>query len=50
MEYQQALIIGRRRRSDAAMVLIIHVTQRVTEVCAVKARKARDWFHLFPFR
>jgi len=48
MEYEQALIIGKRRRADAAMALSGYVRERVTEVCAVKPSKnsgldARDW-------
>ena len=48
MEYEQALIIGKRRRTDAAMALSDYVRERVTEVCAVKPSKdsgldARDW-------
>jgi len=48
MEYEQALIIGKRRRADAAMALAGYVRERVTEVCAVKPSKnsgldARDW-------
>ena len=48
MEYEQALIIGKRRRADAAMALAGYVRERVTEVCAVKPAKgagldAKDW-------
>jgi hypothetical protein len=48
MEYEQALIIGKRRRADAAMALGGYVREKVTEVCAVKPSKdsgldARDW-------
>jgi hypothetical protein len=48
MEYEQALIIGKRRRADAAMALAGYVRERVTEICAVKPSKdsgldARDW-------
>ena len=48
MEYEQALIIGKRRRADAAMALGGYVRERVTEICAVKPAKcagldARDW-------
>jgi len=48
MEYEQALIIGKRRRADAAVALGGYVRERVTEVCAVKPSKksgldARDW-------
>jgi hypothetical protein len=48
MQYEEALIIGKRRRTDAAMALAGYVRERVTEVCAVKPSKdsgldARDW-------
>lgn len=48
MEYEQALIIGKRRRADAAIALAGYVRERVTEVCAVKPAKGagldtRDW-------
>jgi hypothetical protein len=48
MEYEQALIIGKRRRADAAMALGGYVREKVTEVCAVKPAKgagldAKDW-------
>jgi hypothetical protein len=48
MEYEQALIIGKRRRADAAMALAGYVRERVTEVCAVQPAKgagldAREW-------
>jgi len=48
MEYEQAFIIGKRRRVDAAMALGGHVRERVTDLCAVKPSKdsgldARDW-------
>ena len=48
MEYEQALIIGKRRRADAAMALSGYIRERATEVCAVKPSKnsgldARDW-------
>jgi len=48
MEYEQALIIGKRRRADAAMALGGYIRERATEVCAVKPSKnsgldARDW-------
>ena len=48
MEYEQALIIGKRRRADAAMALAGYVRERVTDLCAVKPSKdsgldARDW-------
>jgi hypothetical protein len=39
MEYEQALIIGRRRRADAAMALGGYMKERVMEVCAVKPSK-----------
>ncbi len=40
MEYEQAVIIGKRRRSDAALALSIYVHEKAMEVCAVKP--ARD--------
>jgi hypothetical protein len=48
MDYEQASIIGKRRRADAAMLLSGRVRERVGEFCAVKAAKgqeldARDW-------
>jgi len=48
MEYEQALIIGKRRRADAAIALGGYVRERVTDLCAVKPSKdsgldARDW-------
>ena len=48
MEYEQALIIGKRRRADAAMALGGYVREKAMEVCAVKPSKdsgldARDW-------
>jgi len=48
MEYEQALIIGKRRRADAAVALGGYVRERVTDLCAVKPSKdsgldARDW-------
>jgi hypothetical protein len=48
MEYEQASIIGKRRRADAALALSNYVRERVAEVCAVKPSKdsgldARDW-------
>jgi len=48
MEYEQALIIGKRRRADAALALSTYVRERAGEVCAVKPSKdsgldARDW-------
>jgi len=48
MEYEQALIIGKRRRTDAALALGTYVRERATEVCAVKPARgagldARDW-------
>ena len=48
MEYEQALIIGKRRRADASLALSGYVRERATEVCAVKPAKdsgldARDW-------
>jgi len=48
MEFEQAAIIGKRRRADAAMALGGYVREKVTEVCAVKPSKdsgldARDW-------
>jgi hypothetical protein len=48
MEYEQAVIIGKRRRADAALALSIYVREKAMEVCAVKPAKnsgldARDW-------
>jgi len=48
MEYEQALIIGKRRRADAATALGGYMRERAMEVCAVKPSKdaglnARDW-------
>ena len=39
MEYEQALIVGKRRRSDAALALSCYVRERAAEVCAVKPAK-----------
>ena len=39
MDYEQASIIGKRRRADAAMLLSGYVRERVGEVCAVKPAK-----------
>jgi hypothetical protein len=39
MEYEQALTIGKWRRTDAAMALAGYVRERATEVCAVKPAK-----------
>jgi hypothetical protein len=36
MEYQQALVIGKRRRSDAVYLLTMHMRERVMEVCALQ--------------
>jgi len=36
MEFEQAAIIGRRRRLDAAQFLSSHIKERVTDLCAVK--------------
>ena len=36
MEYEQALIIGKRRRADAAQFLSSHIKERVSDLCAVK--------------
>jgi hypothetical protein len=48
MGYEQAFIIGKRRRADAAAVLGGYLRERVGELCAVKPAKnqgldARDW-------
>ncbi len=48
MEFEQAAIIGRRRRLDAAQFLSSHIKERVTDLCAVKPAKgagldAKDW-------
>jgi hypothetical protein len=48
MEFEQAAIIGRRRRADAAQFLSSHIKERVTDLCAVKPAKgagldAKDW-------
>jgi hypothetical protein len=48
MQYEEALIIGKRRRSDAAMALMGYIREKAMEVCAVKPAKgagldARDW-------
>jgi hypothetical protein len=48
MEFEQAAIIGRRRRLDAAMALGGYVREKVVVVCTVKPSKdsgldARDW-------
>ena len=40
MEHEQASIIGKRRRADAALALSTYVRERVGELCAVKP--ARD--------
>ena len=47
-EHEQALIIGRRRRADAAGALSRYLNDRTIEICAVKPSKdsgldARDW-------
>jgi hypothetical protein len=39
MEYEQALIIGKRLRADAAMALGGYVREKAMEVCAVKPSK-----------
>ena len=48
MEFEQAAIIGKRRRADSAMALGGYVREKAMEVCAVKPSKdsgldARDW-------
>jgi hypothetical protein len=48
MEYQQALIMGRRGRSDAALALSMYMQERATDICAVKPAKgqgmdAKEW-------
>ena len=48
MEHEQASIIGKRRRADAAGALSRYLNDRTVEVCAVKPSKdsgldARDW-------
>jgi len=48
MDYEQALIIGKRRRSDAMMALSVYVREKAVEVCAVKPARnagldAREW-------
>ena len=48
MEYEQALIVGKRRRTDAMYALSRYVNERAMEVCAVKPSResgldARDW-------
>lgn len=48
MEFEQAAIVGKRRRADAALALGGYVRERAAEVCAVKPAKdagldARDW-------
>jgi hypothetical protein len=48
MEFEQAAIIGKRRRVDATLFLSGHMRERAAEVCAVKPAKnagldARDW-------
>lgn len=48
MEFEQAAIIGKRRRGDAAAALAGYVRERVSDLCAVKPSKdagldARDW-------
>jgi len=48
MEYEQALIVGRRRRADAALALSNYVGERAAEVVAVKPARdvgldAREW-------
>ena len=48
MDYEQALVIGKRRRSDAMMTLTMYVQERALEVCAVKPSRdsgldAREW-------
>ena len=48
MDYEQGLIIGKRRRSDAMMALSVYVREKAMEVCAVKPAKdagldARNW-------
>jgi hypothetical protein len=39
MQYEEALIIGRRRRADAAVALSGYIRERAIEVCAVKPAK-----------
>ena len=48
MEYEQALIVGKRRRADAALALSTYVRERAGELCAVKPARdagldAREW-------
>ena len=39
MQYEEALIIGRRRRADAAVALSGYIREKAMEVCAVKPAK-----------
>jgi hypothetical protein len=48
MEFEEASIIGKRRRADAALALSGYMRERAAEVCAVKPARnagldARDW-------
>jgi hypothetical protein len=48
MEFEQAAIIGKRRRLDAAIALTGYMREKAMEVCAVKPAKgagldAKDW-------
>ena len=39
MQYEEAVIIGKRRRADAAVALSGYIRERAMEVCAVKPAK-----------
>ena len=48
MEFEEASIIGKRRRADATLALSGYMRERAMELCAVKPGKnagldARDW-------
>jgi len=48
MEFEQAAIIGKRRRADAAQFLSSYIKERVSDLCAVKPAKGagldpKDW-------
>ena len=48
MEFQEAVVIGRRRRADARLTLSGYIQEMAVDVCAVKPAKnsgldAHDW-------
>jgi len=48
VNYEQAAIVGKRRRLDAVAALSLYLHERATEVCAVRAAEgqgidAREW-------